>query len=138
MSGETDLKRLLGAMQPELVPGIFVFATLPPGRAIPENLAPVMVFHEREGATLILPQDEAVGVGLETTFPCRMITLNVHSSLAAVGFLAAIATRLAGAGMGVNPVSGFFHDHLFVPVACAQEAMAILERLGTESGEQDD
>lgn len=138
MSGEMDLQKLLGAMEPELVPGIFVFATLPTGRAVPEKLAPVMVFHEREGATLILRQEEAAAAGLEATFPCRMITLNVHSSLAAVGFLAVIATRLAQAGMGVNPVSGFFHDHLFVPVTRAEEAMAILERLGKESRDEPD
>jgi uncharacterized protein len=40
-------------------------------------------------------------------FACRMITLNVHSSLEAVGFLAAITRQLAQAGMGVNPASAF-------------------------------
>ena len=62
-----------------------------------------------------------------------MITLNVHSSLDAVGFLAAITTRLATAGMGVNPVSGYFHDHLFVPADRADEAMAILEALAGDN-----
>jgi hypothetical protein len=59
-------------------------------------------------------------------FPCRMITLNIHSSLEAVGFMARIATELAKHGMGVNPVSGFFHDHLFVPDGREQDAMAVL------------
>ena len=54
-----------------------------------------------------------------------MITLNIHSSLEAVGFLAAITARLAAAGMGVNPVAGYFHDHLFVPAERAEDAMAI-------------
>ena len=138
MSGETDLQKLLGAMEPELVPGLFVFATLPPGRAVPKHLAPVMVFQEREGTTLILRQEAADAAGLDAAFPCRMITLNVHSSLAAVGFLAVIASRLARAGMGVNPVSGFFHDHLFVPAERAGEAMAILQRLGEESRDTGD
>jgi hypothetical protein len=62
-----------------------------------------------------------------------MITLNVHSSLDAVGFLAAITTRLAAAGMGVNPISAFFHDHLFVPAERADEAMAILKTLAAEN-----
>ena len=104
MTGETDLQTLLGSMSPELLPDVFVFATLPPGTASPANLNPVMIFREREGETLILPEEEASAAGLSFTFPSRMITLNVHSSLDAVGFLAVITTRLAVAGMGVNPV----------------------------------
>ena len=43
-----------------------------------------------------------------------MITLTVRSALAAVGSLAAVTTRLADAGMSVNPVPGYDHDHLRV------------------------
>lgn len=127
MPGETDLQKLLGSMSPELMPGVFAFATLSPGRAVPDGLNPVMVFREREGDTLILREEEARAAGLSLAFPSRMITLNVHSSLDAVGFLAAITARLAAVGMGVNPVSAYFHDHLFVPADRADEAMAILE-----------
>jgi hypothetical protein len=38
-------------------------------------------------------------------------------------------TDLARAGIGVNPVAGFYHDHLFVPAARAGEAMAVLRAL---------
>jgi hypothetical protein len=133
MTGGTDLKTLLGSMSPELLPGVFVFATLPPGATSPADLNPVMIFREREGDTLILPEDEASAAGLTFTFPSRMITLNVHSSLDAVGFLAVITTRLAAAGMGVNPVSAYFHDHLFVPAGRAEEAMAVLHALAVEN-----
>ena len=85
-----------------------------------------MVFQEAEGTTLILRKDEADAAGLTSEFPCRMITLNVHSSLEAVGFIARIAAELAKAGIGVNPVSGFYHDHLFVPDGREAEAMEIL------------
>lgn len=128
MSGETDLDILLRSMRPVLVEGVHVFVTLPPG-AVPPGLMPRMRFEEAEGTTLILLRAEAAAHGLPHEFPCRMITLNVHSSLAAVGFIARVATALAAAGMGVNPVSGFFHDHLFVPEGREAEAMAILERL---------
>jgi len=40
--------------------------------------------------------------------------------------MARIATELAKHDMGVNPVSGFFHDHLFVPDGREQDAMAVL------------
>ncbi|TIS97847.1 ACT domain-containing protein [Mesorhizobium sp.] len=133
MAGETDLKKLLATMAPELRPGIHVFATLPPNAPVPGSLEPVMLFREREGTTVIVLEEKAKAVRLETVFRCRMLTLNIHSSLEAVGFLAAITTRLAAAGMGVNPVSAFYHDHLFVPADRAEEAIAILEKLTEEN-----
>lgn len=133
MTGETDLKTLLASMTPELLDGIYVFATLAPGVPQPEGLEPIMVFREREGTTLIETEDAATASGLTASFRCRMITLNIHSSLEAVGFLAAITTRLAAAGMGVNPVSAFYHDHLFVPAERAEEAVELLVGLATEN-----
>ena len=129
MSGETDLGKLLAGMKPVLAPEIHVFVTLEPGRAPPAGVEPVMVFREAEGTTLVLRKEEARAAGLAGVFPSRMITLTVHSSLEAVGFLAAIAARLAAAGIGVNPVSAFHHDHLFVPAERAEEAMEILAAL---------
>lgn len=133
MTGETDLKKLLASMQAELLDGIYVFATLAPSVPQPEGLEPVMVFREREGTTLIVTEEAALTTGLAASFRCRMITLNIHSSLEAVGFLAAITTRLAAAGMGVNPVSAFYHDHLFVPAERAQEALELLRELARQS-----
>lgn len=64
-----------------------------------------------------------------------MITLNVHSSLEAVGFMAKISAKLTERGIGVNPVSGFWHDHCFVPVGREGEAMKALEELVREAKE---
>ena len=50
----------------------------------------------------------------------------MHSSLEAVGLLAEVARRLAAHGISVNVVSGYYHDHLFVPVDRAEEALAAL------------
>jgi hypothetical protein len=133
MTGETDLKTLLASMTPELLDGTYVFVTLAPGVPQPEGLEPMMMFREREGTTLIVTENAASAMGLTASFRCRMITLNIHSSLEAVGFLAAIATRLAAAGMGVNPVSAFYHDHLFVPAERAEEAMVLLLGLAAEN-----
>ncbi len=82
---------------------------------------------------MIVEESEALRAGLAGTFRSRMITLEIHSSLDAVGFLAAITARLAEAGMGVNPVSAFYHDHLFVPADRAAEAMQVLQRLSHEA-----
>ena len=133
MSGETSLQRLLAGMEPRLGPEIYVFATIAPNAPIPAGIDPVMTFREDEGMTFVLKEDEANAAGVPGTFRSRMISLDVHSSLDAVGFLAAITRRLAEAGMGVNPVSAFFHDHLFVPADRADEAVALLRGLAAEA-----
>ena len=125
MSGETNLDALLKSMSAELVEGVFVFVTVPTG-AVPDGLSIRMMFQEAEGTTLILLKSDAEVAGLEYEFPSRMITLNIHSSLEAVGFMARIATALAAEGMGVNPVAGFYHDHLFVPEGREQDALQVL------------
>jgi len=133
MSGETDLQTLLASMRPRLDDRVFVFASATPGQPLPQEAGIVMRFSEREGTTLVLPMEDATRLGIEGTFPCRMITLDIHSSLEAVGFLAAILPRLAAAGIGVNPVSAFHHDHLFVPSDRAEDALAILSGIAVEA-----
>ena len=128
MSGELDLEKLMATMSAELHEGVFVFATVKNGQ-MPTGVAPRMMFQENEGTTLILLKSEAEAAGLSFEFPSRMITLNVHSSLEAVGFIARIATELAAAGMGVNPVSAFYHDHLFFPDGRQDEAMTLLKAM---------
>ncbi len=128
--GEKQLDALISAMQPTLHSATFVFATVSTDFDFVE-LAPQMVFREVEGVTLILEKGEAERAGLPYEFACRMITLNIHSSLDAVGFLARITHQLAKLDMGVNPVSGFYHDHLFVPVDKAEAAMQSLKALSS-------
>lgn len=129
MSGEQNLEVLLRTLSAKLEDGLFVFVTVSDD-AVPENISPRMIFQEDEGTTLIILKTEAEACGLAYEFPCRMITLNVHSSLEAVGFIARIATELAKHNMGVNPVSGFFHDHLFVPDGREQDALQVLKLMG--------
>lgn len=61
------------------------------------------------------------------------ISLNVHSDLSAVGFLTALLPALAEAGIGVNVVSAYYHDHLFVPVSRGKEALKILQKFAKEA-----
>jgi hypothetical protein len=129
MTGETELTRLLKTMAPQRQPGEYVFCTLPNQTRCPADLTPVGSFQEAEGLTLILPRPQAVAAGLPLGPGFALITLTVHSSLTAVGFLAAIATHLARHGISVNPVSAYYHDHLFVPVADADRAIALLQTL---------
>jgi hypothetical protein len=131
MTGERDLTALLRHMKPELRPGVFVFCTIPPSEPIPATPNPLLTFREQEGTTLVILREEAEAAGLRTAFASRLITLTAHSALDAVGFLAAITARLAEAGISVNAVSAFHHDHLFVPADRADEAMAVLRRMSS-------
>ncbi|UOQ66591.1 ACT domain-containing protein [Hymenobacter volaticus] len=126
--GETNLDALLRTMEPVLHPEVYVFCTVPPGHLLLQ-LTPIATFREAEGLTLIVLATEAAQAGLAAVYPCRWITLNVHSSLEAVGFLARITGLLAAHGISVNPLSGYYHDHLFVPAGRAEEVMRLLGEL---------
>ncbi|RXT44970.1 ACT domain-containing protein [Bradyrhizobium betae] len=129
MAGERNLEALLKDMKPELRPGIFVFCTVPTDESIPATLNPLLTFREQEGMTLVVLREEVEAAGLRYAFSSRLITLTIHSALDAVGFLAAVTACLAEAGISLNAVSAFHHDHLFVPVDRADEAMAVLREM---------
>ncbi|KAH7033168.1 integron gene cassette protein [Microdochium trichocladiopsis] len=132
--GELSLQRLLATLTARLHPSTYVFAVVRDESKLPPLAKLQMLFREAEseGVTVILTREDAEAHNLEHAFPCKKITLNVNSSLDAVGFMAVIATRLASYDMGVNPVSAFYHDHLFVPLGREDEAMRILAELAEE------
>ena len=123
MPGERNLATLLQNMKPEMHEGVFVFCSISGDEEIPATLTPVHIFREREGTTFVVRREEAESAGLSYQCASRLITLTVHSSLEAFGFLAAVTGRLAEAGISVNAVSAFYHDHLFVPEHRADEAL---------------
>ena len=136
MTGVEDLQQLLAGMEPELHDGEFVFCTVASGNiADLARLDPLGMFREAEGLTLILRREAAEQEGLAGAAPMRMITLTVHSSLEAVGLTAAFSARLAREGIGANVVAAFHHDHIFVPAADADKALAALKDLQRESAE---
>lgn len=129
MSGIKDLDVLLKSMQPSLHEGEFVFCTLPENMHSLSDISPIMSFREKESVTAILGKSIAKENSLQFEAVWKLITLNVHSDLAAVGFLAKITGELAKEGISVNAVSAYYHDHLFVPVHDAGKAMEILQGL---------
>ncbi|MEQ9005869.1 MAG: ACT domain-containing protein, partial [Pseudomonadales bacterium] len=46
----------------------------------------------------------------------------------------AVAAALTDAGISCNMVAGLRHDHLFVPEADADRALAVLQAMQTEAG----
>ena len=141
--GDRSLPRLLAHLAPRLSPTPFVFLHFP-GTARPPPYLPVQLqVQEAEGVTLVTPRSDADAnalPGVEHAYPCRLITLEVASSLEAIGLLAAVTESLARAGLSVNAASGFVHDHLFAKEGEASRAMEVLEglaknaRAGLEKG----
>lgn len=132
MSGVRELHDLFRQMTPSIGDGVFVYCTLSDYQ-LPQGLEPICTFREVEGLTVIVSKSQAEAASVPYVFPCRLITLAVHSSLDAVGFLACITDRLARAGIACNAVAAFHHDHLFVPEARAEEALRLLRSLASEA-----
>jgi len=61
------------------------------------------------------------------------ITLEVHSSLEAVGLTAAVSQALASEAISANIMAGYFHDHIFVPESAGERAMACLTLLSASA-----
>ncbi|MEW5740241.1 MAG: ACT domain-containing protein [Myxococcota bacterium] len=130
---EKNLQQLLRTMQPSLLEGVYAFVTVANGKPTPPGLSPLMTYREPEGLTLLLDEKDLAKSGLPHAFFCRGISLNVNSSLYAVGFLAAVSERLARAAMSINIVSAFHRDYIFVPSARAEEALEVLRALAHEA-----
>ncbi|YCM46933.1 ACT domain-containing protein (plasmid) [Verrucomicrobiaceae bacterium 227] len=134
MDGEKDLEKLLAGCSPVLSASEFVFVSFPGSRygGHPE-LSPIAFIVEDEGATLVVPRSEADAHQISYQSVFKRITLNIHSSLEAVGLTAAVSRALSDLGISANVIAGFFHDHIFVPSAVAGEALSALENLFSET-----
>ena len=127
MTGETNLDTLLKDLRPSLSSVLYVFCTVEGGRYgdLPHT-EPLASIREDEGLTLVLPKDQADGAELAYEGIFRCITLTVYSSLEAVGLTAAVARVLAEHGICANVLAGYHHDHVLVPEARAEDALALL------------
>ena len=131
-TGETNLRHLIRTMSPLLDNAEWIFATI--NVEDESALAPYALasFREAEGLTLVLPQSAADGLE-NVSAPMSRITLEVHSSLEAVGLTAAVAGALAEEGISANVIAAYYHDHIFVPKASADRALAVLTGLSTST-----
>lgn len=133
MIGESDLKILLKNLRPELNGSRYVFCSIEPGPVAKLPFSPLLAFREREGLTVVVTLEQALEYDLSFNAAWAWIELNVHSSLSAIGFIAAISSRLAQAGISLNVVSAYYHDHLFVPWESREAAMQLLRDLSAAS-----
>jgi len=137
--GILDLQTLLSSMAPRLLDGEWVFCCLQQDEldAYPAFAADaLMIFKEKEGISLLLPVDVATARNYKFDGIFKGITLDVHSSLEAVGLTAAVSTRMAQEGISANVIAATFHDHVFVGAADAARALAALRGIQAAGGER--
>jgi hypothetical protein len=128
MSGELNLVTLLKNMKPVLNSGEYVFCTLSNTEKIDLNKV-LGSFKEKEGTNLIITKEYADLMGFSYTSIMSWISLEVHSSLEAVGLTAAFSKILADANISCNVVAGYYHDHIFVLKQDAQRAIDLLKSI---------
>ncbi|MFT4941596.1 MAG: hypothetical protein ACI88A_004666 [Paraglaciecola sp.] len=130
MSGEKDLKKLIASMTPVLGEKEYVFGTLVNAESgLLVALEPLGTFWEAEGLTIIVQKNKADEHKIEYSGILKCITLNVHSSLDAVGLTAAVASKLTEFNISANVVAAFYHDHVFISSKDATRALDALKQL---------
>ncbi len=128
MVDDQHLDNLLKDLNPRLADGEYVFCCLPNLQAI-KQIDVVMIFVEKEGITAILSKGNADHLKLKYNGLFSWITLEVYSSLTAIGLTAAVSSALSAAGISCNVVAGYHHDHLFVESGKALQAISVLNQL---------
>lgn len=129
-NGEKDLKTLLKSLKPILNNGEYVFCTLPDLSKISSEEI-VCLFRESEGITIIITKELADKYELQYSYVARWITLQVHSSLSAVGLTATFAKALMDENISCNVVAAFYHDHIFIDYKDSEKAMEVLSKLNS-------
>lgn len=128
MSAENNLNELVKSMSPKLNDGEYVFTFVENLDSIDTKLA-LCILKEAEGITLVIDRIKADELGLKYDFVASWITLQVHSSLEAIGLTATFSSELAKNNISCNVIAGFYHDHIFVSTKDSERAIQILHNL---------
>lgn len=128
IDGESDLNKLIKGLSPKLNDGEYVFTSIKNIELL--NASEVIcTFKEKEGLTLVLERNRADELGLKYNFIASWISLEVHSSLNAVGLTSLVTTELANNEISCNVIAGYYHDHIFVSNKDSLKTLEILNYL---------
>jgi uncharacterized protein len=127
----TLLSSACNALNAVQLPGVYVFSSLPAGTDL-SGLPVVSTIVEPEGLSVIAREDEAVARGWKVLFRAAWIQFGLATALEGVGLTAAVSTALGGVTpkpISCNIVAGAYHDHVFVPIERAAEALEVINRI---------
>ena len=128
MTGETHLPNIFATLEVDARPGTYVVLTRRRPDAAADAVAEARI-SEPLGTTYVVPEAFARAQGEPPGFVAAWLTLRVHTALNAVGVTAAVAGVLAERGIACNVLAGHFHDHLLVPAARRDDAIAAIRSL---------
>ncbi len=131
MTGLTEIQVLLKEMKPNLDRTEYIFTTMDCFNLNEDiiRLNPIATFLETEGMTVVITKKRAEQNNIAYDAVFNKITLEVHSSLEAVGLTAAFSSALTVNNISANVIAGYYHDHIFVPIDNADQALATLIEL---------
>jgi len=128
MAGETNIQELIKRMTPKLNSGDYVFCTVENINSI-NRTDTICEFKEAEGVTVVIERNKADALKLNYEYVASWITLQIHSSLEAVGLTALFASELTRHEISCNVIAGYYHDHIFVAKKDANKAIIALNDL---------
>ncbi len=90
---------------------------------------------DKDEVTLVIPAE--AGQDFVTRLPghvlspdrYRLITFDIVLDFSLVGFMAAVSTALAEAGISILAYGAYSRDHVLVPAAALDQAMTTLQKL---------
>jgi hypothetical protein len=124
----SELVALFRASAAKLNQGVYVYSIVPISTDL-SRVNTIAIFNEIEGVTVIVSEFEAIKAKLPILFRVAWITLTKPYNPR----VAQLSQALRELGLSCNIVAAVYHNHLFVPVDVAAEAMERLrqaERMG--------
>jgi hypothetical protein len=128
MTGETHLPNILARIDVSARPGTYAVLSRRTPDAMADAVAEARIT-EAEGITYVVPEAFARAHGAPPDFVAAWLTLHVHTALDAVGVTASVSGVLADHGIACNVLAGRYHDHLLVPAARRDDAIAAIRSL---------
>jgi uncharacterized protein len=126
MAAVTDLAELLRDMTPVLHPEPYGYVVSEHTQLLGTAFA---VIREDEGVTVVATSRVLEDANLGPAQEWARITLQIHSSLDAVGLTAVFAKALGDHDISANVIAGVHHDHIFVQWGRRHDALQALQNL---------
>lgn len=133
MSGLQHLDAILASLDPVLDATCWTWCRLDAADLHAASARAFALIREEEGWCAVVPHDHAPRLGHPADGRWARLTLQVHSSLHAIGLTAVFARALAQKEIPANVVAGLHHDHILVPWARRNDALTALRELAAGS-----
>jgi ribosome-associated protein YbcJ (S4-like RNA binding protein) len=122
-----DVNENLGTLAPAVRPGRWVLVFF--DRQPPFDLKLAASIQEAEGLAAVIAQAEADRLGLQYDEVLGWIECSNTSPTSVAKLTGALIAALSAASISCHSISGVRHDHLFVPIAQREDALAALDEM---------